>query len=169
MLDLELSADTKAIITRLREMAIGELVTYDELSGIIGRDIQRNRYILDSARRNVEREDGAVFGIERGVGIRRMTADEAPNIGIQSRKSIRRKADRGAKRIERAVSRANDLPDDVARKAYGEIATLRLIEHTATERAQPKPKDSPSAPEPIAVTARRMFENLSGKSQRGEA
>lgn len=162
MLDLEISAETAAIAARLREAAVGETVSYDELSAAIGRDIRKRRHLLYAGMRAVERETGAVFGTERGVGVRRLPTDEASKIGAHARKRIRRAAHRAAGRIDRAVKRANDLPDDVARKSYGEIATLRLLEHLSSDKAQPKQEKAPDRPEPVAVTAARMFDRMSG-------
>lgn len=160
MLSLEVSADTQSLSGRLRELSVGGLVTYDELSELIGRNIRTHRHLLYSAIRMVEREDGAVFDTERGVGVRRLEAADAPKVGQKTRRSVRRAADRAAERICRATKRANDLPDDVARACASEVSSLRLLAHLSADRAQPKGDDRPDRPEPVGVTAQRMFERL---------
>jgi len=67
----EISPDTQLLIARLEKMQKGECVQYDELSKIIGRNVQMNRSSLLSARRILQRQ-GMVFDAVSGVGIKRL-------------------------------------------------------------------------------------------------
>jgi len=160
MNNLELSAETLAVLNRLKEAPIGETVTYDDLSAAIGRDIRRHRHVLYSALRVALRDDGLLFGTVRGVGYQRVPAEDAHHVGVDARKGIRRRARRSSKRIAAAMSRANDVSDEARRKAHSEMAALGLIEHLSRDTAQPRDADKPAAPEPVALTARRMLEGL---------
>jgi hypothetical protein len=55
-------------------LANHDRVSYNELSSYLGRKINgRDRYVLESARRRLERRRGVVFVVERGVGVVRAT------------------------------------------------------------------------------------------------
>jgi len=165
MIDLEVAPETLALVERLREVSIEETITYDDLSKVIGRDVRHVRHLLASARARVLKEHGILFGTERSVGLRRVAASEAHYVGQHARSGIRRKATRSAKQIRQAVSRANDMPPDATRKAYSEISTLGLIEHLASEKAQPKNGAAPDRPEPVGITAKRMLDRLTLRNE----
>ena len=157
---LDLSADTLAIMQRLKEASVGETVTLDDLSGVIGRDIRRHRHLVYSALRVLLREDGMIFATVRGIGYQRVPADQAHEVGVETRRAIRRKARRSSRKIAHGISRANDLSDEALRKAHSEMATLGLMEHLARDKVQPREDDKPAAPVPVALTARRMLDRL---------
>jgi len=69
----EASADARLMYQRLAEMDIGDFVTYEELNGIIGRDVQKEgRGFLNTARSMAEREDGKIFGVVINQGLKRL-------------------------------------------------------------------------------------------------
>lgn len=93
--------ETKLIYQRLIKAEIGELVTYDELTQIVGTDIRKRRHWLDSAKDKAERE-GYFFGPVTGQGVRRMTHDEAVALIDPTEKTQRaaRKAIRRSERLD---------------------------------------------------------------------
>ena len=162
MLDLDVSAETLAVAERLRETPIGATVTWDELSAVIGRDARAHRYFVTSARRALVRDDGIVFASERGIGYRRLAAEDVHKVGAHYRRKISRASARAARTITSALRPANGLSEDSTRQALREVSTLRLLEHLASEPAQSPVSEAPTKPEPVALTARRMMERILG-------
>lgn len=73
----EKSADTSIIENRLRNTNVGDVVTYDELSKLLGRDVRAYcTSNLQTARRTMVNES-IFFDVLTGEGLRRLNADEA--------------------------------------------------------------------------------------------
>lgn len=93
--------DTALLAERLRKVAVGEIVTYAELRDCVGYGVQDGpgQGRLASARRQVQRDDGIVFGCERGEGLVHLTPDGVVNHAESGIESIRRKAFRQQKAL----------------------------------------------------------------------
>lgn len=158
MLSTEISPDVAAIVEVLRAASPGQTVTYAEISKAIGRDVLADRYLLTSARRIAARDHGAVFGNEMRVGYTRLTVDQLPDVGSTARAHIRRSSRKAAKFIRYGTDRANDVAPETGRKINAEISALALIEHVASDKAATPVKEHDQRPEPVAITARRLFQ-----------
>lgn len=93
------SVDTMLIYKKLTSMEIGEFVSYDELSQIIGRSIQKHNTFLNSARKKALSHDMMVFDVVRGDGIKRVNDSEKIAIGSNSIKRSRRILNKGLRTI----------------------------------------------------------------------
>jgi hypothetical protein len=91
--------DSKAIEERLVDLEIGEEIAYSELSELIGRDVTSERGALNSARRRLVRDHQMVFGVIRGVGLKRLDDAEIVGTGESVNDHIRRTARRAARQI----------------------------------------------------------------------
>src|SRR5690606_7840323 len=70
------SIDAQIIERHLETAEVGQLVTYVELSQLVGRDVQKkDRHLLETAKRALLRR-GMVFEAVRGEGVKRVTDDE---------------------------------------------------------------------------------------------
>jgi hypothetical protein len=98
----ETGEDARLLSQHLLKADVAQLMKYDELSKIIGKPIASARGALQTARRHALREEGIVFGVERGVGIRRLNADEIVSASVSQRRFIRNKASRAAKELNAA-------------------------------------------------------------------
>lgn len=95
----EANIDTKTILERLRKAEPGELVTYAELSEIIGRDVRATaRGCLTSAMRGALRE-GLVFSSVKNEGVRLLPDDGIAGVGLAAVKHIGRAARRAGKKL----------------------------------------------------------------------
>jgi hypothetical protein len=107
----EMGVDARLLLARLQKMAVGDQVTYEELTDLIGRDVQRDAYsALMTARKAAER-DGIVVDVLPKMGIVRLD-----DVGIvKSSTSYVEKIHRVARRGVRRVSKAdyNALPRDL--------------------------------------------------------
>lgn len=101
-LTFEMSEDARLLSQHLLKAENAKLLSYDGLSKVIGKPIASARGALQTARRYALREEGIVFGVERGVGIRRLNADEIVAASVAHRKFIRNKAGRAAKELNAA-------------------------------------------------------------------
>jgi len=154
----EISADARALADHLAAVPIGGTVTLSDMSRVIGRDMARHRHIFYSAARVLARESGAQFASVRNIGYKRLSATRAVEIvGPSARRRIRRAARSGRLSLAATIAGANDLTPDVMLRASSEIATLGLIEHLARDATTRNAAPAPAAPEPVAMTARRLL------------
>ena len=157
MISTEISPDVAALVEALRGVSPGQTITYAALSEAIGRDVTEHRHLLASAQRIAAREHGAVFGNERSVGYTRLTIDQLPGVASTARARIRRTSRIAAKRLTQGAARTNDMPPDVQRKLNAEISSLALLEHIASDKAATPAPVHDQRPEPVAISARRLF------------
>lgn len=95
----QISIDTRAIIDRLAEAQVGEVITYQELTDLIGRDVQTvARGNLRTAVLHFER-DGIIFGTVIGEGIKLLPDNELVGAGENGVGRIRRLARRTARKL----------------------------------------------------------------------
>jgi hypothetical protein len=123
------------IAERLLEVSHDATVSDLEISVAAGEDITRKPYVVQQALDKLNREHGAVFKRERGVGWRRLP----PGVGVayagqQGLKRTRRASRRGRVRTSNALHHANDLSAEERRKAHQTITTLGLTEYLAQDR-----------------------------------
>jgi hypothetical protein len=92
------SVEAQLLAKRLSAVAMGETVTYGELSDIIKRDVLECRHILGTARRIAQREHGAIFDCRSDhAGIVRLSDAEMAEIPSAKIAKINRIASRSAK------------------------------------------------------------------------
>lgn len=93
------SMDSRAIEDRLKKCAIGDEVSYADLSALIGRDVAYERGAMASARRRLMRDQQMVFGVIRGIGLKRLGDEEIVGTGESVNTHIRRTARRAARQM----------------------------------------------------------------------
>ena len=96
----ELSADVKLLAARLAKCERGDVVTFEEMTSIVGRDIRKHRGILTSARRIVLRDNRLVFESVLKVGMKCMENDSLSSVGT----SFISRTSRGARRAEQKMA-----------------------------------------------------------------
>jgi hypothetical protein len=101
-LTFESSEDTRIIRHILEKAAMGQVFSYAELSTAVGKPLEKFRGSLRTARHQVQRDEGIVFGVERKIGIRRLTDDEIVSASVAGRKAIRNKSSREAQQLSAA-------------------------------------------------------------------
>lgn len=87
----QISVDSQVIISKLRTMKKGDVISYSDLSKLISSDVTtKSRYALNTARRRALMDDGMVFEAVRNVGIKRMDDTGIISIGEQSERRLHR-------------------------------------------------------------------------------
>jgi len=122
----EISADTRLLYQRLLKLRYDEVVTYDELSRILGRDVRKSsRSNLTSARK-MAIQDGIVTDAVRKVGIKRLTDERTVECtGTVMRKRIRRACHRSARRL--TAVRFDNLSDNLKQIHNAELSQLGAL------------------------------------------
>lgn len=87
------SAETEKLIVRMREMEVGEVLTYDQMRAATGVDCQKDRTHIQTARRHLLNEDQRVFSAVRCVGIKRLNdveiVEQEGTTTIKIRRTVR--------------------------------------------------------------------------------
>lgn len=159
-----MSALGRLLYARLVDVPVGELIHYDELSNVIGRDVQQDgRWYLKEARELARRQDRIVFDVERDIGIRR--ADNITTVSIAEGRveGIARAAKRGTE-ILATVDRDELEPHDRARRdvAHLQLGALRIFAAAPMTKSLTKSAEGGRAlPSPRTLMARalKMFED----------
>ncbi len=125
----ETAADISAICELLKALSFDETATYDRISAAIGRDVRgTSRWVLVKAIRQAETETGSLFASVHRVGIKRLRAADAHNVGRSSMRRIRRAAGRTHQRL--GYVRGNDVTGqdrakiEAYRSVFGAISAL---------------------------------------------
>lgn len=127
------SPDVDTCVEFLRQHRDKGLITYAAIATATGRDITGNdRYILQSARRRLER-DGIIFVVDTGKGLRRATDAQLASLSTDAPISKTRRIAKAAKKRHRVVNVQN-LSDDERAAFYIGRAVLGTIEQ-ATRKA----------------------------------
>lgn len=136
-MNFEKSSDTKIIESILSESKVGDLVTYEQLSKAIGRDVRQfAQPSLRSARQGLLNSKGFVFGTETNVGLRRLNDEEIVDSTEADRARMRRSARRSIKKL--TVVDFEKLPDDKKKQHVVASAQMGAIEMFATKNATKK-------------------------------
>lgn len=97
----QLSVDAQALAKRLASAQPGQLFTWEELNQVLpGRSLSgKDRYVLNTAKRLVQRENKIVFASVHGEGIRRMTDEEIADLRHSTVRRVRNIARRDARKM----------------------------------------------------------------------
>lgn len=127
------SPDVDTCVEFLRQHRDKGLITYAAIATATGRDVTGgDRYILQSARRRLERE-GTIFVVDTGKGLRRATDDQLATLSTDAPISRTRRIAKVARKRQRAVNVQN-LSAEQRATFYVGRAVLGAIEQ-ATRKA----------------------------------
>lgn len=122
-----------ALKDALGAVPMGGMALYANLNRIAGIDVQlKRRDLLMRAQKQAEKEYGCLFGAVRGIGIKRLLADETPQVGSQSIASTRKRTKRAISRM--VVVRSNSMGDDARQNTALKLAHLNIIHGLADNR-----------------------------------
>jgi hypothetical protein len=160
MIALDLHAETRRLADFLCATPRGEMVTFNAMTNVIGRDIQAHRWILYRAMRVAERESGAAFACIRGQGYRRLNVNELAKVGETARSRIRSTARRGNRTITTALKGENGIEPGDLRKILAEQSVLGMLEYLTADKALPVIPETDTRPLPVAVVARDFLARM---------
>lgn len=131
----EISIETRALITALEKLAVDEIVSYAELSRLIGRDVQKTaRHNLTAAVNRVLRDSQIVVSSVRNVGLRRISDTVNVNsTGAIARRRIQRTSVRAIRRLSAVDFDVLNNEDKVKHNA--EVSQLNVVKQFATTKS----------------------------------
>lgn len=133
----QLSADAKTLASVLREVTVGDTVTYKRLSQSIARDVQTDaRGALQTARRLVMNEDRIVFDAVRGEGLVRLKDEQIVSLSDRARDHIRRTSRKTAKAL--VCVDYDALSPDMQVKHNTGLSMLGVIAELSTSKSVAK-------------------------------
>lgn len=98
----EVSTDVRKLVEFLLQR---EMASYTEMGRLINRDLQgRERHVLESAKRNLQREHGIVFVAVRGLGVKRATNVQIASMATDHLHRKTRRSLRRAKKLDTLVN-----------------------------------------------------------------
>jgi hypothetical protein len=93
-------AETELLIKHLQSATIGQVFTYQEMNTVCKEDVQIRNTILSTARRTLLRPPHRmVFGTLTGIGIKRLSDEEIPDVAEDAVKRSKGIARRGLKKL----------------------------------------------------------------------
>lgn len=126
----ELSVESKLLYERLRSLTVDECVSYQELGGLIGRNVQEEgRCNLGTAIRKCLSEDRIHIACIRTIGVKRIR-DDAVVTGGDALARIARLGNKRRRSLH-AVS-YDDLPKNLQVAHNTELSQLGVIRHFTT-------------------------------------
>lgn len=156
-LTFEMSADARLLITHLKDATVGQEFSYKDLSKVVSRTVGGGFGPLQTAMKRLLRDKDMVFGVIRGVGIKRLDDKGIVDEGTAFSDRIRR----GAKRSFERMSKADfsSLPREYQARFSAHTSIMASIAHmTSTTQIGKLEKDMPTGTRelPVAETL-RMF------------
>jgi len=131
----ELSIDTQTIERLLRSTAIGEIVTFAQISTAIKRDVQREaRGNLRTARHRLRKYDHMVFGAVTNVGVKRLT-DEGKIAAARGHVNRGRNQFRQARTTATAVDDFGKLPNHLKLEHNVIVAQAGALLHMTSTKS----------------------------------
>jgi hypothetical protein len=153
----QMSADARLLISHLRDAAVGQEFTYEDLSKVISRPVDGGSSALQTAMRRLLRDKDMVFATIRGKAIKRLDDKGIVDEGASAADSIRRKARRSFERMSKADFSA--LPREYQSRFSAHTSIMATLAHmTSGVQIAKLERDMPSGKRelPIADTL-RMF------------
>lgn len=129
----QMAVDTRLILQRLEQAQPGDLISYKELSGMLGRDVQREaRSNLMSAIRAALSSE-MVFGTVRNEGVKRLTDSELAGVGEGTRAHISRTARKAVRKMT-LVENFAGLTNEEKIRHNTSLSMLGAVGHITSSR-----------------------------------
>lgn len=136
-----ISVEAQTLLKRLLRAAIGEIVTYDELSQLIGRDVRPSAHrayvMLVTAKKKALAEQNYHFEAVRGVGLKRCSDAEKVD-GAQAYLGRARTAATKAARVATSVDDFEGLSSEMQIKHNMLLSQAGLIRQATDARTAKK-------------------------------
>lgn len=129
-----LSIDVKTIFDRLTKCSVGDIVNYEDMSAIIGRDIRGEKasWILSSARKRALTQARMLFGAVPNIGIQRLNDSQIVDTGNHALRCIHRASMRAGRKMT-AIQNFEALPADKKLQHNTQISALAVLAHVTKE------------------------------------
>jgi hypothetical protein len=130
-LSFEMSADARLLRQRLASMKTGDFVTYADLSSEIAKDVSGATAALHTARRSLLNNEGFVFAVVRGEGLKRLGDEEIVSASDQDVNRIRRTAKKGARKLASVTDYAS-MTNGAQLRHTTRLSVMTAVAHMAS-------------------------------------
>ena len=146
----KISLESQLLYDRLQQANIGEIITYEELSSLVGRNVQTEAYgCLYTARRKARSVDFKTFGTIPKVGVKCLEDAEIVAKAIDLTDRCRSRTRDGLKTMV-CLKDYNSLPEGLKLK-YNTVGTLLLMMNRITS-----PKEVRKLEEAVSQKAAKL-------------
>lgn len=148
--------DTIVLSDLFSSCPIGEVITAEQMSATLGRDVAKCRHLVYRALARVNEEFGTNFQTVWGTGgYRRAPTSLNPDTGVTARARGRAIHRRASKRMVNTLAKANDIDEATMNRSLREISVLGALEHLGRDQNQPDvvPAGSTSPVSPATVVS----------------
>jgi hypothetical protein len=153
----EINVDARVLLSRLKAAKVGDVVTYAELSELVGRDVQKtSRYILEAARRWAKKER-VIFGVVTGQGLKRLDDIGKVRAGSGMMDKIRRTSRRAAQTLA-SVENFDSLPNDMKIQHNMSMSIFGVIQQATSRKTQDRIAEKVSGSEGGVLAMKKSFE-----------
>jgi hypothetical protein len=146
-MSFERSADTDSVIIALR--GCNNEVSYRDLANQAGLTLQRTKQVLASARRVLRADNGVLFGVIRGVGLRRLTDVDK----VKKPEAFKKRVFRGAGREIKDLGTISDF-GGLSKADQHSVSTNRTVLNVLRHQSNVKPEP------PKATTAKQPMPDI---------
>jgi hypothetical protein len=130
----KIGIDTQVLYDRIIQAAPGEMIPYEELSGLIDRDVQTDAYAsLFTARNKARSINRKAFGIIPNVGLKCLEDDEIVGAGHKALDKVRGRARSGFKTLICLKDYAG-LPEPLKIKHNAAATLLTMVNRVTKPR-----------------------------------
>ena len=129
--------DAAIILKRFKNTKPGDVLTYHEMSDLIGRNVQGEaRYIMETARRYAKKER-IYFGVITNKGLQRLDDAGKVKAGSGMMSKIRRTTRRAAQTLA-AVEDFNSLPNELKIEHNTALSVFGILTQATSKKLQTK-------------------------------
>ncbi len=155
----ERSAETEKLLSFFSTISVGQPVSYDNASRVVGFEVSSTLPAYQSARRLAVKELGIVIESLPGQGFMRLDPTSIVDRGGKHLRSIKRKARNAGKEMAVAINGNLDRPDMM--RATEQFNRFRIIESTSTPARYASNKEQTEPVEPAKpLQAAELFKAL---------
>lgn len=137
----EMSPDTRLLRQYLRSVKVGETVTYDDLSKVIGKPVDSSNASLRSAINSVLRHDHFVFAAIRKIGLERLSDERIVSASDKDIDGIRRKAKKGARKLT-SIGDYSAMTPNKQLAHTARLSVLTMVAYSTTDAGLKKVEDA---------------------------
>ena len=149
--------DAAIILARLKSAKPGDVISYNEMSELIGRNVQKEaRYIMETARRHAKK-DRIYFGVVTNEGLQRLDDSGKVKAGSGMLGKIRRTSRRAAQTLA-AVENFSELPNELKIAHNTALSVYGIITQATSRRVQEKISARVDGAEGGALAMKKSFE-----------
>jgi len=153
----EINVDARVLLARFKSAKVGDVITYDEMSEMIGRNVQKEaRHILEAARRWAKK-DRIIFGTVTSKGVQRLDDAGKVRAGSGMMDKIRRTSRRAAQTLA-AVENFGELPNEMKIQHNMALSIFGIVQQATSRKVQDRIAEKVEGVDGGVLAMKKSFE-----------